>query len=78
MADNDFRDALDRTDLSQTEFARLLAHLRNDATDAQAVNRWYRGRRSPASGVLAILYLWERLTAKAQKMVLAEVPKSGD
>lgn len=68
----EFRATLDRLGLSQADLMRLLAYLRDDATDRVTVNRWAIGRRPVPPGIVAILRLWEMLPQKTRQKVLKE------
>ena len=66
----EFRATLARLGLRQADFVRLLAYLRDDATDRVTVSRWATGRRPVPPGIVAILRLWAMLPRKTRQQLL--------
>ena len=77
MDHTEFRETLDRLGLRQADFVRLLAYLRKDATDTNAVSRWATGRRPVPPGIVAILRLWELVSKAKRDEILGESKGDG-
>ncbi len=78
MDAKEFREALQRLDMSQVEFARVLSYYSGERVSPTTVWRWAAGHRKVATGVVLSVRLLEMLPAAKLRRLRREAAEQAD